>query len=156
MLPWAPSMYTYSVKQTRTRHFLPFLAIALFTMAIAGQLQAQQLKLSQSFSGAAVSALKAINATGWAMPSSVRELEIRQAEGQRHAAARCRSGGQRPKVHRAQEQGTGVLSRAGEETAVPRVLTAISLRFVLKNSPYICGSAFSGGPEHANEGFGLC
>lgn len=51
-------------------------------MAIAGQLQAQQLKLSQSFSVAAVSALKAINATGWAMPSSVRELEMRQAEAQ--------------------------------------------------------------------------
>src|SRR6185437_2721150 len=82
MLPWAPSVYTYSVKQTRTRHFLPFLAIALFALVIAGQLKAQQLKLSQSFSVAAVSALKAINATGWAMPSSVRELEMRQAEAQ--------------------------------------------------------------------------
>src|SRR5690349_12574032 len=82
MLPGAPTMYTYSVKQTRTRHVLPILAIPLFAVAIAGQLQAQQLKLSQSFSGAAVNALKAINATGWAMPSSVRELEMRQAEAQ--------------------------------------------------------------------------
>jgi hypothetical protein len=82
MLLWALTMYTYNVKQIRTRHFLPFLAIALFALAIAGQLKAQQLKLSQSFSVAALSALKAINSTGWAMPSSVRELEMRQAEAQ--------------------------------------------------------------------------
>ncbi|HWG49534.1 MAG TPA: hypothetical protein VN669_07570 [Candidatus Acidoferrales bacterium] len=43
---------------------------------------AQQLKLSQQFSSAASSALKAINATGWALPSSVRELEMLQAEAQ--------------------------------------------------------------------------
>jgi hypothetical protein len=82
MLPWADTVYTYSVKQIRSRHILPFLAIALFTLAIAGQLEAQQLKLSQSFSVSALSALKAINSTGWALPSSVRELEMRQAEAQ--------------------------------------------------------------------------
>lgn len=75
-------MYTYSVKQIRRRHILPFLAMALLALAVAGQLKAQQLKLSQSFSVAALTALKAINSTGWALPSSVRELEMRQAEAQ--------------------------------------------------------------------------
>lgn len=43
---------------------------------------AQNLKLSQSFSQSAIAALHAINATGWALPSSVRDLEMRQAEAQ--------------------------------------------------------------------------
>jgi hypothetical protein len=70
------------VKQIRSRNILPFLAIALMALAVVQQLKAQQVKLSQSFSVAALSALKAINSTGWALPSSVRELEMRQAEAQ--------------------------------------------------------------------------
>jgi hypothetical protein len=82
MLLWALTMYTYNVKQIRTRYILPFLAIAIMALAVVEQLEAQQLKLSQPFSVAALSALKAINSTGWALPSSVRELEMRQAEAQ--------------------------------------------------------------------------
>ena len=76
------AVYTYCVKQISIRHTLPFVAVALFGLALAQLLEAQQLKLSQPFSAAAVSALKAINSTGWALPSSVRELEMRQAEAQ--------------------------------------------------------------------------
>ncbi|MGE5323290.1 MAG: hypothetical protein ACM3SW_10525 [Actinomycetota bacterium] len=43
---------------------------------------AQSLKLSQTFSRSAIAALHAINATGWALPSSVQELEMRQADAQ--------------------------------------------------------------------------
>ena len=43
---------------------------------------AQSLKLSEPFSRSAVQALRAINATGWSLPASVRELELRQAEAQ--------------------------------------------------------------------------
>jgi hypothetical protein len=78
----ALNVYTYSVKQIRTTYILPFLAIAIMALAVVEQLNAQQLKLSQPFSVAALSALKAINSTGWALPSSVRELEMRQAEAQ--------------------------------------------------------------------------
>jgi transposase-like protein len=78
----AGSVYTYSVKQMRSKHILPFLALAVSLLTVAQLLQAQQLKLSQSFSVAALGALKAINSTGWALPSSVRELEMRQAEAQ--------------------------------------------------------------------------
>jgi hypothetical protein len=83
----AGRVYTYSVKQIRGKHILPFLALAMSLLTVvqqlkAQQLKAQQLKLSQSFSVAALSALKAINSTGWALPSSVRELEMRQAEAQ--------------------------------------------------------------------------
>lgn len=43
---------------------------------------AQSLKLSGPFSRSAVIALRAINATGWSLPSSVHELEARQADAQ--------------------------------------------------------------------------
>lgn len=43
---------------------------------------AQSLKLSEPFSRSAVQALRTINATGWTLPASVRELELRQAEAQ--------------------------------------------------------------------------
>jgi hypothetical protein len=56
------------------------LVLLLISFAIAAG--AQQLKLSPQFATASISALKAINATGWAIPSSVRELEMLQAEAQ--------------------------------------------------------------------------
>ena len=59
----------------KTRHL--FLILAVCSAALA-----QPLKLSEPFSRSAVIALRAINATGWALPSSVRELEARQAEAQ--------------------------------------------------------------------------
>jgi hypothetical protein len=51
-------------------------------VAIGSAALAQQLKLSEPFSRSAVIALRAINATGWALPASVRELEARQADAQ--------------------------------------------------------------------------
>ena len=57
-------------------------AFVLLLVSFATVAAAQQLKLSQQFSAAASSALKAINASGWALPSSVRQLEMLQAEAQ--------------------------------------------------------------------------
>jgi hypothetical protein len=57
-------------------------AFALLLISFAIAAGAQQLKLSPQFATASISALKAINATGWAIPSSVRELEMLQAEAQ--------------------------------------------------------------------------
>ena len=57
-------------------------AFVLLLGSFATLAAAQQLRLSQQFSAAATSGLKAINATGWALPSSVRELEMLQAEAQ--------------------------------------------------------------------------
>lgn len=57
-------------------------AFVLLLVSFATVAGAQQLKLSQQFSAAAASALKAINATGWALPSSVRQLEMLQADAQ--------------------------------------------------------------------------
>jgi len=65
------------VKYPRIQSAFVVLLISFATVAAA-----QQLKLSQQFSAAAISALKAVNATGWALPSSVRELEMLQAEAQ--------------------------------------------------------------------------
>lgn len=59
-----------------------FVIVALLLLSAADLIAAQQRKLSEPFSRASVSALRAINATGWALPSSVRELEGRQAEAQ--------------------------------------------------------------------------
>lgn len=50
--------------------------------AVGSAALAQALRLSEPFSQSAVIALRAINATGWALPASVRELEARQAEAQ--------------------------------------------------------------------------
>ena len=57
-------------------------AFVLLLISFAIAAGAQQLKLSPQFATASISALKAINATGWAIPSSVRELEMLQAEAQ--------------------------------------------------------------------------
>lgn len=54
----------------------------LLILAIYQAAPAQQLTLSEPFSRSAVMALRAINATGWAIPASVRELEARQADAQ--------------------------------------------------------------------------
>jgi hypothetical protein len=54
----------------------------IFLLAVSPFGNAQSLKLSQPFSRSAVQALHAINATGWALPPSVHELEARQAEAQ--------------------------------------------------------------------------
>lgn len=70
-------MYTGTVRQTFSIRTLSILLLACSVVAAA-----QQLKLSSSFSNAAVAALRAINSTGWALPTSVRELEMRQAEAQ--------------------------------------------------------------------------
>lgn len=70
-------MYTGTVRQTLRIRTLSILLLACSALAAA-----QQLKLSQSFSTAALSALRAINSTGWALPTSVRNLEMRQAEAQ--------------------------------------------------------------------------
>jgi uncharacterized protein YjbJ (UPF0337 family) len=51
-------------------------------LALSCLVSAQALKLSEPFSRSAVQALRAINATGWSLPSSVHELETRQAEAQ--------------------------------------------------------------------------
>ena len=59
----------------RSTHFL--LTTALCAVALA-----QSLKLSEPFARSAVTALRAINATGWAIPPSIHELEARQAEAQ--------------------------------------------------------------------------
>ncbi len=55
---------------------------AVFLLVGAALAFGQALKLSAPFSKAAVAALRAINATGWALPSSVRELELRQVDAQ--------------------------------------------------------------------------
>jgi hypothetical protein len=65
------------VKHVRTQRVCVFLLVSSASLAVA-----QQAKLSQQFSAAAISALKAINTTGWALPSSVRQLEMLQAEAQ--------------------------------------------------------------------------
>lgn len=70
-------MYTGTVRQTISVYIFSILLLACSAIAVA-----QQLKLSQSFSAAAVTALHAINSTGWALPTSVRDLEMRQAEAQ--------------------------------------------------------------------------
>lgn len=54
----------------------------LLVFAICAAALAQSLTLSEPFSRSAVMALRAINATGWAIPASVRELEARQADAQ--------------------------------------------------------------------------
>lgn len=70
-------MYTGTVRQIfNTRTF------SILLLACSAVAAAQQLKLSQAFSASAVSALRAINTTGWALPASVRDLEMRQAEAQ--------------------------------------------------------------------------
>jgi hypothetical protein len=51
-------------------------------MAFCAAALAQPLKLSEPFARSAVGALRAINATGWAIPASIHELEARQAEAQ--------------------------------------------------------------------------
>lgn len=53
------------------------LILTICTIAVA-----QPMTLSEPFSRSAVLALRAINATGWALPASVRELEARQADAQ--------------------------------------------------------------------------
>jgi hypothetical protein len=70
-------VYTGTVRQTLSIRTFSILLLACSVVAAA-----QQLKLSQSFSTAAVAALRAINSTGWALPTSVRDLEMRQAEAQ--------------------------------------------------------------------------
>lgn len=55
---------------------------AVFILAAAALALGQPVKLSGPFSQAAVAALRAINATGWTLPASVRELEARQANAQ--------------------------------------------------------------------------
>jgi len=55
-----------------------FLVLAAAAAVASGQV----LKLSGPFSKAAVTALKAINATGWVLPTSIRELEARQVDAQ--------------------------------------------------------------------------
>jgi len=60
--------------------------VAILTVAAATLAFGQSLRLSGPFSQAALLALKAINATGWALPSSVRELEARQADAQSRMA----------------------------------------------------------------------
>ena len=57
----------------------PFVVLLLLA---AGLAFGQALKLSKPFSKAAIVALRAINATGWALPSSVHELEARQINAQ--------------------------------------------------------------------------
>lgn len=54
----------------------------LLVVLISSAALAQSLKLSEAFSRSAVTALRAINATGWAIPSSIHELEARQADAQ--------------------------------------------------------------------------
>ncbi|HET7871165.1 MAG TPA: hypothetical protein VFL42_01560, partial [Terriglobales bacterium] len=56
--------------------------VCLFILAAAALAFGQAVKLSAPFSLAADAALRAINATGWTLPSSVRELESRQANAQ--------------------------------------------------------------------------
>jgi hypothetical protein len=56
--------------------------LAVLFLLAAGLAFGQALKLSESFSRAAVVALRAINATGWALPSSIHELEARQINAQ--------------------------------------------------------------------------
>jgi cysteine synthase len=58
------------------------ITVSLFILAAAALAFGQSAKLSATFSQAAVAALRAINATGWTLPSSVRELEARQANAQ--------------------------------------------------------------------------
>ena len=70
-------MYTGTVRQILSIRTFSILLLACSVVAAS-----QQLKLSQSFSTAAVAALRAINSTGWALPTSVRDLEMRQAEAQ--------------------------------------------------------------------------
>ena len=70
-------MYTEAVMHLRFRH-----AVLLFVLACVSLATAQQVRISKSFSVAAVNALHAINSTGWALPDSVRELEARQADAQ--------------------------------------------------------------------------
>ena len=70
-------MYTGTVRQILSIRTFSILLLACSVVAAA-----QQLKLSQTFSTAAVAALRAINSTGWALPTSVRDLEMRQAEAQ--------------------------------------------------------------------------
>jgi hypothetical protein len=65
------------VKHVRTQRVCVFLLVSIASLAVA-----QQAKLSQQFSTTAISALRAINATGWALPSSVHQLEMLQAEAQ--------------------------------------------------------------------------
>lgn len=56
--------------------------LQILLLATATLAAAQQVHLSQRFSRASVIALRAINSTGWALPSSVQELEGRQADAQ--------------------------------------------------------------------------
>lgn len=51
-------------------------------LAWAGLASGQVLKLSGPFSKSSVMALRAINATGWVLPTSIRELEARQVDAQ--------------------------------------------------------------------------
>jgi hypothetical protein len=54
----------------------------VLVVAICSAALAQSLKLSEPFSRSAVTALRAINATGWRIPASIHELEARQADAQ--------------------------------------------------------------------------
>jgi len=56
--------------------------LLVLTVAICSAALAQSLKLSEPFSQSAVTALRAINATGWTIPASIHELEARQADAQ--------------------------------------------------------------------------
>jgi hypothetical protein len=60
------------------------IAIFIFVAAVGAVALAlgQPVKLSAQFAQAAVAALRAVNATGWTLPASVRELEARQADAQ--------------------------------------------------------------------------
>ena len=63
------------------KHLLK-LAYLLLALLLVSAALAQSLKLSGPFSRSAITALHAINATGWALPASVHELEARQADAQ--------------------------------------------------------------------------
>lgn len=54
----------------------------LLVLTVCTAALAQPMTLSEPFARSAVLALRAINATGWALPASVRELEARQADAQ--------------------------------------------------------------------------
>jgi hypothetical protein len=58
------------------------IGVILLLASCAGITFAQAHKLSAPFSKASIQALRAINSTGWALPTSIGELEARQADAQ--------------------------------------------------------------------------
>ena len=66
----------------RKARIITTVSLSILILSAVALAFGQAVKLSAPFSQAAVSALKAINATGWTLPSSVRELEARQANAQ--------------------------------------------------------------------------